>query len=97
MLAGRHLRRKAANLNSVRDVQTLISHYMDAVIEKTIFDFTVDGLERLVPGRACLFVSTHRDIMMDSGLMNFAIHRAGHETSRIAVGDNLLDKHMPQT
>ena len=29
---------------------------------------------------------------MDSGLMNFAIHRAGHETSRIAVGDNLLGK-----
>ena len=53
VLAGRHLRRKAANLDSVRDVQTLMSHYMDAVIEKTVFDFTVDGLERLVPGRAC--------------------------------------------
>ena len=90
VLAGRHVRRKAANLKTVRDVQTLMSHYMDALVEKTIFDFTVDGLERLVPGQACLFVSTHRDIMMDSGLMNFAMHRAGHDTSRIAVGDNLL-------
>lgn len=92
VLAGRHVRRKAANLRTVRDVQTLMSHYMDALIEKTVFDFTVDGLERLEPGQACLFVSTHRDIMMDSGLMNFAMHRAGHETSRIAVGDNLLGK-----
>ena len=91
-LAGRHVRRKAANLQTVRDVQTLMSHYMDALVEKTIFDFTVDGLECLAPGRAYLFVSTHRDIMMDSGLMNYAIHRAGHETSRIAVGDNLLGK-----
>ena len=74
----------------MRDVQTLMSRYMDAVIEKTVFDFTVDGLESLVPGQPYLFVSTHRDIMMDSGLMNFAIHRAGHETSRIAVGDNLF-------
>ena len=90
VLAGRHVRRKAANLNTVRDVQTLMSRYMNAVIEKTIFDFTVDGLESLVPGRPYLFVSTHRDIMMDSGLMNFAIHRAGHETSHIAVGDNLF-------
>ena len=90
VLAGRHLRRMAANLRTVRDVQMLMSRYMNSVIEKTIFDFTVDGLESLVPGQPYLFVSTHRDIMMDSGLMNFAIHRAGHETSRIAVGDNLL-------
>ena len=92
VLAGRHLKRKAAGLKTVRDVQMLMSRYMDSVIEKTIFDFTVDGLERLVPGQAYLFVSTHRDIMMDSGLMNFVIHRAGHDTSRIAVGDNLLRK-----
>ena len=89
-LAGRHFKRKAANLRTVRDVQTLMSHYMDSLVEKTTFDFTVDGLDGLVPGRAYLFVSTHRDIMMDSGLMNYAIHRAGHDTSRIAVGDNLL-------
>ena len=92
VLAGRHVRRKAANLKTVRDVQALMSRYMDALIERTIFDFTVDGLERLEPGQPNLFVSTHRDILMDSGLMNFAIHRAGHETSRIAVGDNLLGK-----
>ena len=90
LLAGRHVRRKAATLKTVRDVQMLMSHYMDSLIERTIFDFTVDGLDRLAPGQPYLFVSTHRDIMMDSGLMNFAIHRAGHETSRIAVGDNLL-------
>ena len=92
VLAGRHLRRKAANLRTVRNVQMLISRYMDSLMEKTIFEFTVDGLERLLPGQPYLFVSTHRDILMDSGLMNFAIHRAGHETSRIAVGDNLLGK-----
>ena len=92
VLAGRHLRRKAANLRTVRDVQMLMSRYMNSVIEKTVFDFTVDGLESLVPGQPYLFVSTHRDIMMDSGLMNFVIHRAGHETSRIAVGDNLFGK-----
>ena len=91
-LASRHLKRKAAHLATVRDVQTLVSQYMDSLIEKTIFDFTVDGLESLPRGQACLFVSNHRDIMMDSGLMNFTMHRAGYDTSRIAVGDNLLGK-----
>ncbi len=92
VLAGRHLRRMAANLRTVRDVQMLMSRYMNSVIEKTIFDFSVDGLESLASGQPALFVSTHRDIMMDSGLMNFALHRAGRETSRIAVGDNLLQE-----
>ena len=91
-LAGRHLKRKSTNLKTVRDVQLLVSRYMDALIEKTIFDFTVAGLDNLTAGKAYLFVSTHRDIMMDSGLMNLAIHRAGYNTSRIAVGDNLFGK-----
>ncbi len=92
VLTTRHLRRRAAHLRTVRDVQALLSHYVDALIEKTIFDFTLDGLNRLAPGRSYLFISTHRDIVMDSGLMNVALHRAGHQTSRIAVGDNLLGK-----
>ena len=92
VLAARYLKRKAAHLNTVDDVQALVSNYMNALVEKTVFHFTIDGLERLTPGQPYLFISTHRDIMMDSGLMNFAIHRAGHHTSRIAVGDNLFGK-----
>ena len=91
-LAGRRVKRKAANLETVHDVQMLFSRYMDSLIEKTIFDFTVAGLEGLTPGKSYLFVSSHRDITLDSGLVNIAIHRAGHNTSRIAVGDNLLGK-----
>ncbi len=91
-LAGRHMKRKAAHLKTVRDVQQLASRYMESLVEKTVFEFTVDGADALDPGQACLFVSTHRDIMMDSGLMNFAMHCRGHDTSRIAVGDNLLGK-----
>lgn len=91
-LAGRHMKRKAAQLQTVRDVQKLASRYMESLVDKTVFEFTVDGVAGLEPGKAYLFVSTHRDIMMDSGLMNFAIHRAGHNTSRIAVGDNLFAK-----
>ena len=91
-LTARYLKRQAAHLSTVRDVQALISRYVDSIIERSIFDFTVEGIERLVPGQAHLFVSTHRDIVMDSGLMNYAIHRAGHSTSRIAVGDNLFGK-----
>ncbi len=92
VLAARYLKRRAAHLETVRDVQALASRYMDSIIAKSILDFRVEGLEHLVPGQAYLFISTHRDIVMDSGLMNYAIYRAGHQTSRIAVGDNLFSK-----
>ena len=91
-LGGRLLRRLASRLNTVRDVQLFLSGHMETLIEETIVDFSVDGVERLVAGTPYLFISTHRDIIMDTGLVNLAIHRAGHATSRIAIGDNLLGK-----
>ncbi|MCY4344428.1 MAG: glycerol acyltransferase [Gammaproteobacteria bacterium] len=93
LLGGRLLRRLASRLRTVRDVQLFLSGHMEALIDKTIFDFSVSGVERLSPGTPYLFISTHRDIIMDTGLVNFAIHRAGHATTRIAIGDNLLGKH----
>ena len=86
------LRREANRLQTVEQVQTLLSGYMETLIEKTILELQVSGLERLEVGEPYLFISTHRDIIMDTGLINFAIHRAGHATSKIAVGDNLLDR-----
>ena len=92
LLGGRLLRRLAGRLGTVRDVQLFLSGHMGALIEKTILDFSVSGVERLAAGTPYLFISTHRDIIMDTGLINFAIHQAGHATSRIAIGDNLLGK-----
>ncbi|MCZ6659363.1 MAG: 1-acyl-sn-glycerol-3-phosphate acyltransferase [Gammaproteobacteria bacterium] len=95
MLAGRVLRQLGDKLHTVNDVQMLLGGYMQKLMDKTIVDFTVTGLEALPIGSVNLFISTHRDIIMDSSVVNIAIHRAGHKTFRIAVGDNLLDKAYP--
>ena len=92
LFGSRLLCRLASRLDTVRDVQLFLSGHMEALIEETILHFSVSGVERLAPGTPYLFISTHRDIIMDTGLVNFAIHRAGHATSRIAIGDNLLGK-----
>lgn len=91
-LTGRKLRKLGKTLHTVSDVQDLLSGYMQLVMDKTIVEFTVTGLDDLPMGSANLFVSTHRDIIMDSSVMNIAIKRAGHDTSQSAVGDNLLSK-----
>jgi len=87
---GRFITLRTRHLHSVSDVQNWLAGHMARVIRNTIDELTVDGLEHLEPGRPYLFLSNHRDIVMDSALLNFLLHRAGHDTMRIAVGDNLL-------
>lgn len=85
-----YLRRRFGSVNSVHDLQMFIRDYIERMIDDTTSGFTVSGLERLEKDRAYLFVSNHRDIAMDPAFTNYALHCAGHDTLRIAIGDNLL-------
>jgi len=84
------LRRKARSIGSVDDFQRFLSRYFARLIRNTITELTVSGLEALTPGRPYLYVSNHRDITMDTALVNYALHKAGFETPEAAVGDNLF-------
>ena len=82
-------------LHSVEDVhgmQMVIKGYLEKMIEDTTGGLTVSGLDALDPDKAYLFMSNHRDIAMDPAFTNYALHRGGHQTVRIAIGDNLLTK-----
>ncbi len=91
-LVRRALRRQLRSVRDVQSMQMVLKTYMDAMIESTSGGFTVSGLEQLDPGRAYLFISNHRDIAMDPAFTNYALHKGGHDTVRIAIGDNLLTK-----
>ncbi len=91
-LARRKLRAQLAGARDVRSLQDVVAVYMDKEIRDTTTGLTSSGLENLPPGRACLFISNHRDIAMDPALVNYVLHRAERKTARIAIGDNLLKK-----
>jgi len=40
--------------------------------------------------KAYLFISNHRDIILDAGFLNYLIFSKGMNTTQIAIGDNLL-------
>lgn len=82
------------NLRNVDDVQRLVSKYFEQLVDNSTDALTVSGLEHLDPTRQYLFISNHRDIVMDSSLINLLILRAGNETCRMAVGDNLLNNPL---
>lgn len=86
------LAREVRDVSDVHSMQLVIERYMTRMIEAATGGFSVSGLERLNPGRSYLFMSNHRDIAMDPAFTNYALHKGGHETARIAIGDNLLTK-----
>jgi hypothetical protein len=87
-----YLRRQLKDVQSVYDLQMVMKGYLEDMIDSTTAGFTVSGLDALDPDEAYLFISNHRDIAMDPAFTNYALHRGGHGTVRIAIGDNLLTK-----
>ena len=61
-------------------------------IEKSITEFTCDGFSALDPKKAYVFVSNHRDIILDTSLLNVALHDNHLSMTASAMGDNLLKK-----
>jgi len=62
----------------------------EQVIKRSMTKFTYNGIDRLSPDKRYLFVSNHRDIMLDSSLLQYILHINGHETSEITFGANLM-------
>jgi len=87
-----YLRRQLRNVHTVLGMQMVVKSYMDRMIGDTTGGFSVSGLDALDPSKAYVFMSNHRDIAMDPAFTNYALHTGGHETVRIAIGDNLLTK-----
>lgn len=87
-----YLGRQLRGVSDVHGMQMVIKHYVEKVIADSTGGFSVSGLDELDPARPWLFMSNHRDIVMDPAFTNYALHRGGHQTVRIAIGDNLLTK-----
>jgi glycerol-3-phosphate O-acyltransferase len=47
-------------------------------------------MEMLDKNKAYLFISNHRDIILDAALLNLLLYKNGMKTARIAIGNNLL-------
>lgn len=91
-LIRRALHKRWARVQTVRDVQMEVAHFMQQMIATTTDGVTFSGLEQLQSGKGYLFISNHRDIAMDPAFVNWGLHTCGLETVRIAIGDNLLRK-----
>ena len=62
----------------------------EQVILRSTDGFTCSGIERLSPNESYLYVSNHRDIMLDASLLQYFLVSKGFETSEITFGANLM-------
>lgn len=88
-LAKHKLKGQFRRLRTIADLQDKVAPFMRRVVNTTIEELIIEGVAGL-GDRPCLFISNHRDIVMDPALVNWALHQAGRDTVRIAIGDNLL-------
>jgi len=64
------------------------------IVSKTIGRFTYDGVDAACPGRGRLFVSNHRDIVMDAYLLQLVLLENGIPTNHITFGSNLMNPQI---
>ncbi|MFA5447779.1 MAG: 1-acyl-sn-glycerol-3-phosphate acyltransferase [Sphaerochaeta sp.] len=64
--------------------------FLPQVVENSVDEFTFSGTESLDKETAYLFVSTHRDIVLDCALIDLALDAADQMLCEMAIGDNLL-------
>jgi hypothetical protein len=79
-------------ISDVTSFQLVVKKYFERVIASSTSGFSISGLKELDPDIAYLFISNHRDIALDPAFVNVALASRGHDTARIAIGDNLLSK-----
>ena len=85
------VRQRIASYKTVRDFQTETMRMVnERVIAQSITEFSCNGIERLDPKESYLYVSNHRDIMLDSSLLQYFLVMQGFDTTEITFGANLM-------
>lgn len=60
------------------------------IIDATIDNFTSSGIEGIEKNKGYLYISNHRDITLDSLLLQYTLFTHGLSTTATTLGDNLL-------
>lgn len=79
--------------HSIRDFQiNFVYQSILRVLEKSSEGLSTSGFEKLEPNTSYLFISNHRDIILDTSLLNVSLYEHGLVMTASAIGDNLVQK-----
>ena len=83
------------SIHSIRDFQSkIIYHTLQQVLKNTSEGLSSSGFENLDDNTSYLFISNHRDILLDTSFLNVLLMEHGKIMTASAVGDNLVQKQL---
>lgn len=81
--------------HSIRDFQcNFIYESLQQVLRNSSDGLSTSGFEKLEKNTSYLFISNHRDIILDTSLLNAALFDHGLVMTASAIGDNLVKKQF---
>lgn len=88
-----YIQEQLINCKSIRDFQTkIIARGIQNVLSRSSHGLTTSGFERLEKDTAYFYISNHRDILLDTCLLNISLFNHDLVMTASAIGDNLVQK-----
>ena len=85
------IRQVIRSCKTIKDFQTkIILYFLDLLSKNSCDSIMSHNVEGTDFSHGHVFVTNHRDIVLDSAYLNMMLFRAGKETSEIAIGNNLF-------
>lgn len=79
------------DVSTIKGFQKLLMYpAAKTVAERTTSNISVSGFDTLEQHKSYLFVSNHRDIILDSAFLNMLLFEQKLDTCEVAIGSNLL-------
>jgi 1-acyl-sn-glycerol-3-phosphate acyltransferase len=83
-----------AAMKATKTIELFQGNFIVPMINKIVASsskgVTINGLDELDKDQRYLYISNHRDIILDSALMNVEMYAKGFSPTEIAIGSNLL-------
>ncbi|MBN2480147.1 MAG: 1-acyl-sn-glycerol-3-phosphate acyltransferase [Bacteroidales bacterium] len=77
--------------NTIKGFQGNLMHpLVRNIIDHSSESFTISGLHQIIQGTPYLYLANHRDIVLDSAMMQLVLFENGYDSSEITFGSNLM-------
>lgn len=87
------IRQLLFNFKSIHEFQSTVAcGIVQGIIDNSMISFSYEGVTDLKKEEAYILMSNHRDIVLDSALVNYCLNDKNYNTCEIAIGSNLLSK-----
>ena len=89
------VRNMVHQIRTTDEFQAKVMYFVNKeIVRRSMTALSYDGLDQLNPQTNYLFVSNHRDIMLDSSLLQYILHFNNFRTTEITFGSNLMNPQL---